>query len=237
MTDPERATFTLGGCLRGVRLTVPLLPGVVVFANAFGAAAAQKGLSLGEAVAMSAFVFAGAAQMVSLEVWRDAWTWSAVLGTMAVTAIINARMILMGAAIQPWIVQDRRARSAFSLFFLTDASWLVGTRYRQEGGQDLGVLFGSGVGLWAFWVLATIPGHLAGSLVPDPRRFGLDLVLPIFFCAMLVPLWRGARAARPWAMAGAVAVAVHALVPGYAFIVAGALAGALTGAFLDEPAP
>jgi predicted branched-subunit amino acid permease len=92
------------------------------------------------------------------------------------------------------------------------------------------------LGLWVAWVAATAPGHLLGALVTDPRRYGLDLVMPIFFCAMLVPLWRGARAARPWAVAGAAALLVHGLVPGYAFIVAGALTGAVAGAFLDEPA-
>jgi predicted branched-subunit amino acid permease len=229
-----RAAFTLRGCLTGARLGLPLLPGVVVFACAFGAAAAQKGLSLGEALAMSAVVFAGASQMVSLEVWRDAWTPASLAGLVAVTALINSRMILMGAAIQPWMAGEPRGRTALNLFFLTDANWLIATRYSQEGGRDLGVLLGSGLGLWMAWVAFTAPGHLLGALVADPRRYGLDLVMPIFFCAMLVPLWRGARAARPWAVAGAAALLVHAVVPGYAFIVAGALTGALAGAFLDE---
>jgi len=57
--------------------------------------------------------------------------------------------------------------------------------------------------------------------------------MPIFFAALLVPLWRGVRPARPWAVAGAVAVVVHALVPGYAFIIAGALAGAAAGALAE----
>ena len=73
----------------------------------------------------------------------------------------------------------------------------------------------------------TLPGFLAGALVPEPRRYGLDLVMPIFFAAMLVPLWKGFRPARPWAVAGLVALVVHGFVPGYTFILAGALAGAL----------
>jgi predicted branched-subunit amino acid permease len=42
---------------------------------------------------------------------------------------------------------------------------------------------------------------------------------------MLVPLWKGAGPALPWLLAGTVALTVHALVPGYVFIIAGALAG------------
>ena len=228
--------LTLEGCLYGARLTLPLLPGIIVYASAFGAAAVQKGLSLWQTLAMSAFVFAGASQMVALEVWREVWSPATLLGLAAVTAIVNSRMILMGASLQPWMAGSPRTANAVTLFFFTDASWLLGTRYQAEGGRDLGVLLGSGVALWITWVAATLPGFLAGALVPDPRRFGLDLVMPIFFVAMLAPLWQGLRPARPWAVAGAVALAVHALVPGYAFIIAGALAGSLAGACLDDGA-
>jgi predicted branched-subunit amino acid permease len=228
-----RSRFTLAGCSKGARLIAPLLPGIVVFASAFGTAAQQKGLTFAEALAVSAFVFAGASQMVGLEVWQSVWSLGTVLGLMAVTAVINSRMVLAGAAIQPWLRDEPPWRLGLNLFFLTDANWLLAMRYRDEGGRDVGVLFGAGLGLWVLWVIGTVPGYLAGALVPEPRRFGLDLVMPIFFCAMLVPLWRGLRPALPWAVAGTVALLVHALVPGYAFIVAGAVSGAIAGAILE----
>ena len=226
--------LTVGGCLDGARLVAPLLPGVVAFASAFGAAAAQKGLTLAQALSMSAFVYAGASQMVALELWRETWSISTLLGVMAVTATVNARMILMGASIQPWLAGQPAPQNAINLFFLTDANWLIGMRYRSEGGHDLGVLFGAGIVLWVVWVLATLPGYLAGALVTEPTRYGLDLVMPIFFSAMIVPLWKGFRPALPWAVAGLVALVVDALLPGYLFILAGALAGAATGAVLPD---
>lgn len=232
---PDRPTFTFEGCRAGARLSLPLMPGLIVFASAFGAAALQKGLTLGQALAMSAFVFAGVSQMVALEVWREAWSPTTLVELAAVTAIINARMVLMSASLQPWLARDPLGRNALNLFLLTDANWLIGTRYRAEGGRDLGVLLGAGIALWLIWVGATVPGYLAGALIAEPKRFGLDLVMPIFFAAMLAPLWRGPRPARPWAVAGIVALAVHAFVPGYAFVIVGALAGAFAGAFLDEP--
>lgn len=230
MSRAASSLFTRSGCLLGARSTLPVLPGIILFAGAFGAAAAQKGLTLAQTLGVSAFVFAGASQMVALELWREAWSATTLLAIVAVTGAVNARMVLMGAAIQPWLSTEPTARTALNLFFLTDASWMIGVRYRAEGGRDVGVLFGAGVALWMVWVVATLPGYLAGSLVEDPRRFGLDLVMPIFFAALLVPLWQGWRPARPWAAAGAVALLVHAFVPGYAFIVAGALAGATAGA-------
>ena len=225
--------FTLAGCVQGARYTLPILPGIVVFGTAFGAAAVQKGLSLEQALGLSAFVFAGASQMVALELWRESWSATTLLAIVTVTGVVNARMILMGAAIQPWLAAEPAPRLALNLFFLTDANWLIGVGYHGCGGRDVGVLFGSGLTLWCVWVLATLPGYLAGALVEEPRRLGLDLVMPIFFAAMLVPLWKGWRPARPWAAAGVVALLVHAVVPGYAFIVVGALAGAATAALAE----
>jgi predicted branched-subunit amino acid permease len=226
--------LTLAAAAHGARLCLPLLPGVLVFATAFGAAAVGKGLTLAQAVAMSGLVYGGASQMVALELWRDAWSWPAVLAVATVTTIVNARMILMGAAIQPWLAPAPKARNALQVFFLTDANWLLGSRYHAEGGRDHGMLLGAGLFLWVVWTFATIPGYLAGALVTDPKRLGLDVLMPIFFAAMLVPLWKGARLARPWAIAGLAALAAQALLPGYAFIIVGAVAGMLAGALLDD---
>jgi predicted branched-subunit amino acid permease len=81
---------------------------------------------------------------------------------------------------------------------------------------------------------ATTAGYLLGALVPDPRAVALDLVMPIFFAAMLVPLWRGATRAIPWVVAGAVALAAYYLVGGWWYVIAGALAGSVVGGFVDE---
>ncbi|WP_420103729.1 AzlC family ABC transporter permease [Bosea sp. (in: a-proteobacteria)] len=235
-TAAAAAPLTSSGMLLGVRRVSVLLPGIVVFAVAFGAAAAAKGLTLLETVLMSGLVYGGVSQLVAMEIWRPEWSWGAIAGLAVVTATVNARMILQGAALQPWFAYYSKRLNALHLFFYTDANWLIGTRYREEGGRDLGVLIGAGLALWVVWVLATLAGHGLGALVSDPRRYGIDLVMPIFFAAMIVPMWKGRRAAMPWLVAGLVALVTAKLVNGYAFIITGSLAGALTGAFRDDAA-
>ncbi|MGX1787616.1 AzlC family ABC transporter permease [Bosea sp. NPDC055332] len=236
-SEPQAAArLTLAGMLLGLRRVSVLMPGVIVFAVAFGAAASAKGLSLLEAVLMSALVYAGVSQLVAMELWRPEWSWGAIVALAVVTATVNARMVLQGASLQPWFTRYPRLVNAVHLFFFTDANWLIGTRYHGEGGRDLSVLVGAGLALWLVWVAATVPGYLLGALVSDPRQYGIDLVMPIFFAAMIVPLWRGKRAALPWIVAGIVALITTRLVDGYAFIIVGALSGALAGAFLDDAA-
>ncbi|MBO1908727.1 AzlC family ABC transporter permease [Microvirga sp. 3-52] len=233
MPPALRPHFSTAGLRHGARAALPAFPGFIMFAVAFGTAAAQKGLSLGETLGLSAFVYAGASQMVGLEIWQQVWTPSTILTIVTVTAIVNARMILLGATLQPWLKDEPLPRTALNLFLLTEAGWLVGTRYHSEGGRDVGVLLGCGIILWLVWLIATLTGFFAGALVPEPRRFGLDLVMPIFFGVMLVPLWKGTRPALPWLIAGLVSLVVHALVPGYVFIIAGALAGVATGMLIE----
>src|SRR5947209_6133598 len=115
-----------------------------------------------------------------------------------------------------------------------DATWLVAMRYRADGGSDTSVFVGAGLALWVVWVASAIPGYWLGAFIADPRRFGFDLVLIVFFAAMFIPLWRGVRRAIGWAVAGVVALVVSYLVPGWWFIVIGALTGSMLGAFLDD---
>ncbi len=234
--EQAAAQVSTAGMRLGMRKVMVLVPGVVVFAVAFGAAASAKGLSLVEALLMSALVYGGISQLVAMELWRPEWTWGAIVGLAVVTATVNSRMILQGASLQPWFAPYPKALNALHLFFFTDANWVIGTRYRAEGGRDLGVLIGAGLLLWVVWVLLTGLGYGLGALVSDPRAFGIDLVMPIFFAAMIVPLWRGRRDAVPWVAAGIAALLTAKLVEGYAFIIVGSLTGAVVGAFSDDAA-
>jgi predicted branched-subunit amino acid permease len=80
---------------------------------------------------------------------------------------------------------------------------------------------------FAAWNAAAAFGYLLGAQIANPRAIGLDLVMPIFFAIMLIPLWQGARRGIAWVVAGVVALLVEYFVPGWWFILAGALAGAL----------
>lgn len=227
--------WSTAGLWLGARYTLPILPGTAVFGAAFGTIAAQKGLALADAVLMSAFVFAGASQLVAMEIWNNPLTLGAIVTLALVAGVVNMRLLLMGASLRPWLGALPPAQVYPVLLLNTDGSWLIAIRHRGEGGSDAAVLLGSAIALWIVWVPVTMLGYLLGGLIDDPQRYGIDLVLPMFFVAMLVQLWRGARRAIPWGIAGAVALAVQALVPGYWFIVIGALSGAVAGGFIDEP--
>lgn len=234
--DPNGASahWTLKGLLRGARDALPIVPPSLVFAMAIGTVAAQKGVTVFEVALMSALVFGGAAQLASMEAWNPPLTASIIVTIAMITAVVNMRLLLMTASFRPWIGHLPAWQSYPTLLLTTDASWLIAEKYRAEGGTDASVLLGSGLMLWIVWVPATAAGHVLGALIAEPKIYGLDQVMAIFFVAMLVPLWRGFRKAIPWAIAGAVALAVQQFVPGYWYMIAGALSGSIAGGFIDE---
>jgi predicted branched-subunit amino acid permease len=226
--------WSFAGLAEGARLCGAMIPGTLVFATAYGTLAAQKGLSFSEAVLMSVLVFAGSSQLVAMEVWSSPLTFGTVVSLTVVTAIVNARFILMGASLRPWLGGLPPWQAYGALAANVDANWLIATRYRAEGGSDVSVYLGAGITLWAVWSLSSIPGYLLGALITDPKRFGFDLMLPIFFSAMFVPLWRGYRRAIGWAIAGGIALGASWVIPGWWFIVIGAVAGSIVGGFVDD---
>jgi predicted branched-subunit amino acid permease len=231
----DKPYWSWAGFRLGARRGLTVTPGVMLFGLVVGAAA-QRHLTGLENVAMDFIVGSGIAQIVALEVWPHPITWSAIASLSLLAAVLGARMVLMGVALRPWFGRLPAWQSYAALFFLNDATWLISMRYYTEGGRDASVYLGAATTIISGWIAASAVGYVLGGLVVDPERYGIDLVMPVFFAAMLVPLWTGRKRAYAWVVAGAVAVAVQHLVPGWWFIVAGSLAGSLAGAFLDaEP--
>jgi len=222
------------GVAQGLCLSVPTLLPLFLFGSAFATLAAQKGLSLLETSAMSAFIFAGASQFVAVEMWTHPVTASGIATMVLVTLSVNLRFAVLSAGLQPWLAGMPRSQLYPALLLMTDPGFLIAHRYRAQGGSDRTIFLGVGIAQWLIWVAAIVPGYFLGTLIAEPARFGLDLIMPTFFAAMLVPLWRGQRRALPWLVAAAVSLAVAHLVEGWWFIVAGALAGSLSGAFIDD---
>jgi predicted branched-subunit amino acid permease len=221
-----RPHLTIAGLRFGVIAILPTLPGVTAFSMVVGATCARKGLSLVDCMLMNGVVYAGFSQLVALEAWPSHITLAGLLSLALIAVTVNARMLLMSASLRPWL-GPLPAWQAYPMLFLTaDIAWIVAMRYRAEGGRDIGMFLGSSIVIWLLWMAATTLGYLFGMLISDPRAIGLDLVMPVFFGTMLVPLWRGRSRALAWVVAGVVAFAVQYLFGGWWFIAAGALAGA-----------
>jgi 4-azaleucine resistance transporter AzlC len=237
MPDPQPSPpprWTLEAFRMGALASLPVLPGLAAFAMAFGIVAARKGFTLTDTLLMTGTVYAGLTQMVVLESWPVTLTWAACIGVIAITFLVNLRYVLIGATLRPVLQSEPSYKVYPTLYLLGEPNWLLYLRYHANGGRDPGYLVGTCVIMYVVWVLGTIPGYWLGASAGDPHRFGLDMVMPAFFIAMLVSMWKGPRKSLSWVVGGVTAALVYFLFGGYWYVITGSLAGCIAGAFSDD---
>lgn len=224
------AILTRAGLRAGARELLPAAPAVLVMALAFGVAAGQAGMPGPLAIAMSTVVYAGASQYVALGMWHAPLPFVPVL---VATFAVNSRFILLSAALSRWLAGLSWRQRALAVTLLGEANWAAALRAEQRGDRDAGVLLGGGLLLWSLWIVGTVAGVLAGPLITQPERYGLDLVLVLFFVNVLVDGWRGPSDLLPWCVAGAAASLPPSIVPPQWSVLVGAVSGAAVGAWRD----
>ncbi|ENO88501.1 AzlC family ABC transporter permease [Thauera linaloolentis] len=205
---------------------VPIAVFVLVFGAAFGLAAMQSGLDAAWVVLMSTLVFAGAAQFAVLDLWGA----QVPIVALALTVFaINARHLLMGATLYPWLRQLPPARRYGVMVLASDANWALAMQAFGRGQPGLGMLLGGGLALWLFWVLGTWLGTQIGDVIADARRWGLDMVMGCFLLAMVAGERKSLRTLVIWAVAACSSLAACRYLPENSHVMAGALAGGVLG--------
>jgi len=212
-------TFTWRGVVDGAARGLVLTPTPIAFGLAVGVLAASKGLTVLEMALMSAWVYAGGAQMSSLQVWTEPLPLFALVLTVLA---MNARYVLLSAALRPHFGTLPFWQIYPGLAIFGDGNWALTMRDAAGRRPDAGFLLGSGLVMFVPWIGATVGGHLFGQMLGDPRRFGIDFMLAALFSTMAVGFFRVARSVAPLVVAIAVATVVERLVPGPWYLFAGA---------------
>ncbi len=210
----------------------PVLLSSVIIGLTYGVVARHSGLTVLETSASSVIVFAGAAQFAALELLKGDANGPAI--ALAIF-LINARHLLMAAAIRPFVAHVPLARRLGLAYVLTDEAFAMGIGWFRRGHRSVSYYATFGVGLWLCWNLATIAGAMFGGGVEQPERFGVDFAITAVFVAIvavsarhridLVVALAAALVAAALRIAGASTLAV---------VVAGALAPLAALAFGRE---
>lgn len=227
------APFTLDGLLRGIRDAVPLGLGIFLYGVGVGLVADQAQFALGQALAMSATVYSGSAQLAAMNLIA---TGHLTLVSLAATILLmNARYLMFGAALHPWLSQTTAPRAFGSLLLVGDANWIFVMRAIARGEADRAYLAGSGVPMLVGWLAGTAFGVLAGHVLPDPKVLAADMMLPAFAAAMMAGMMRGRVSYVAAAVGASMALMVNSLAgPGWAVIAAG-VSGAIVAAVAWQP--
>ncbi len=228
--DP--VVFTRAGFWRGVRGAMVAVIGVAPFGIVCGITAQGAGLSFSEITLMSVLVYAGASQLVALSIWTHP---PDIFAVAFAAFVVNLRLALMGPVLSPWLDRFKGWRVWLSLFTMVDHSWAFAVREMNAGYRDAAYLLGGGSILYLTWIMTTAAGFLMGEALHLPPGHPLFFAALAAFVSVLAQMWRGMGDLLPWAVAACVASLVAQILPGtFWYIVAGALAGSITGGIRDQ---
>jgi 4-azaleucine resistance transporter AzlC len=214
----------------GARDTVPLIFGMIPFGLAYGILGKSIGLSSAETVAMSIFVFAGAAQLICLPMFVEGASLMMIGFT---TLLINLRHLLMGASLVPYMKELSMPFKALLSFGMTDETYAVTIQRAQTGCYSGAYQLGSNTTCYVLWVMSTIGGVILGSHINDPLSWGLDFAMPATFLALLIPRLHDKASIMVCLVAIVASIGAVILIPGKWYIIIACLVAILAGGLME----
>ena len=236
-----------GEFLAGCRDEAPLLLGVAPFGMIYGIAALAAGVPAWVAQLASAIVFAGAAQLVIVQMLAAGAGFIPIALT---SGLLNLRHVLYSASMAEYVRHLPRRWRLLLAYVLTDEAYAVAVlRYQQRHAAaadhaehtDSGTpaadatadlrhwyFLGAGFTLWAGWQLSTAAGLLFGATIPP--EWELDFAVPLTFIALLTLLLRE-RAGQAAALVAALGALAFAALPYKLGLVAAIVLGLTAGAW------
>lgn len=193
---------------------------------AFGAAAVTAGMSVAHACALSTLTFSGASQFALVgALGAGGNPVIAVAGAL----LLGARNALYGLRLAD-LLRVSGPGKVVAAHGVIDETTAVAMAQPERGAARAGFV-ATFLSIFATWNLATLAGALGTARLGDPAAYGLDVVVPAAFLALLWPRLRAVRSHRGVALLGATVALATApfLPPGVPILLAAgaALAGAL----------
>ncbi len=221
--------------LAGCRDEAPLQLGVVPFGMLYGIGAIQAGMPVWLAQLASAVVFAGAAQLVIVQMLAVG---AGALPIGLTSGLLNLRHMLYSMSIAEHVRHLPRRWRLLLAYLLTDEAYAVAIlRYQvtppPDGRPDLRhwYFLGCGFTLWLTWQLSTAAGLLFGASVP--AGWDIDFAVPLTFIALLAMLMKE-RAGQAAALVAALAALAFAALPYKLGLVVAIVLGLVAGVWASR---
>lgn len=209
--------------LAGARAAVPYALATAVLGISFGMLARSLGWGVVAPIVFSVIAYSGSAQFAVAAVLGAG---GGVFAAIVAAVLLNARFLPMGVAVAPFL-KGGPLRRALEGQAVVDASWALASR---GGGRfDREFMIGATLPQVPAWIGGKAIGVLMGDVVGDFERFGLDVIFPAFFLALLVDELRsgGRRTVAVAMIASAIAIATVPFAPPGVPVIAACLAALL----------
>ena len=183
MTQINHQTTKLKQCYQGAITILPLSIAVIPWGFLAGSYAIEAGLSGLEAQAMSAVLFAGAAQLVAIGMFKEEVGMATLLLTIF---FITSRHFLYSISMRSKISSLSGRWRLLLGFLLTDELFAICSG-QSEKTFNRWYALGAGGSFYLIWNFASFIGIVAGSQIPSLSEFGLDFAVAATFIAIVIP--------------------------------------------------
>ena len=197
-----------GDYLAGAWAVVPLALATGVLGISFGVLAHASGWGVIAPIVFSIIAFSGTAQFAVVSVLGGG---GGAVAAIFAAVLLNARFLPMGIAIAPFL-KGGPLRRALEGQAVVDASWAMASRGGGRFNREF--MIGATIPQVGLWIGGTVVGVLIGGVVGNVERWGLDVIFPAFYLALLVEELRAGRQAVAAALiAAALALALVPFAP------------------------
>jgi len=203
-----------------MKAAIPIWIAFVPSSIAWGIAAQAHGLTLGEIVLMSAWVYSGPAQFAVLVPLAEGKSAATVL---IAGLLMNLRFLPMSTALAPFFRGVKRLPLLISSHVVSASSFIVPyLQFQKEraasGGSsvaygygNLGFFVGIGATSFSVWVAGTAAGFGIALGFPPGFEEALKFILPGYFAGLLVAEMKG------WTMPLICLASIVTAIPGALF--------------------
>jgi predicted branched-subunit amino acid permease len=189
---------------QGMKAAIPIWIAFVPSSLAWGIAAQDHGLSLGEVVLMSAWVYSGPAQFAVLGPLAEG---KSALQVLVAGFLMNLRFLPMSTALAPFFRGLKWWQLLVASHVISASSFIVPYMQFQkdrvavsanspnaqamEGYGNIAFFLGVGVTSFMVWVTGTAGGFIAAFGFPPGFEEALKFILPGYFAGLLVVEMKG----------------------------------------------
>lgn len=176
---------------RGAKAMIPIIPAVLPFGLIMGAVGSTAQLSGIELSALNILVFAGASQLVAVDLLMKDVPSSVIVIT---GLVINLRMILYSVSLSEILKDSSITTKTIGSYLVTDQAYAVYTANSNElksREEKVAFYLGAAMCMSFFWQFFVLIGFIFGNFLP--ASLNLDFAVPLSFIALAMPTLRNKK--------------------------------------------
>ena len=189
--------------------TIPVMLGYISVGIAFGLLLEKSGYSLWWAILMSVAIYAGSMQFIAINLLTSG---TGFIEIAVMTLFVNIRHVFYGLSFLDKF-KDMGKKKTYMIFSLTDETYsLLCSSKAPEGVNDNLFLFCIAVLNQMYWIIGSIIGSVAGSMITFNTK-GIDFAMTALFVVIFIEQWYSYKTHIP-VLTGALATIISLLVFG-----------------------